>query len=75
MNPMGIILVFAFLILIVVLGIVLTAFGAARLRHLVRSGFSKRAAIIRLRGGVLVAAGLTSVGCAIAGGCRLLWGA
>ena len=75
MNPAGIILVFAFLVLLVVLGIVLTAFGAMRLLQPVRSDFSRRAAIMKSRGGILVTAGVTSAACGIAGGCRLLWGA
>ena len=74
MNPIGIALVFAFLILLVVLGIVLMAFGTAKLRRKVRADFSKRAAVIRWRGSTLVAAGLTSAYCGIAGCCRLIWG-
>ena len=75
MNPAGVILVFALLALLVALGIVLTALGAVKLRQPARSGFSKRAAVMRSRGGILVAAGLTSAACGIAGGCRILWGA
>ena len=39
MNPPGIILVFALLVLLVVVGIVLTAFGAVKLRQQMRGGF------------------------------------
>ena len=74
MNPTGIVLVFAFLVLLVVLGVGLTAFGTVKLRQQIRNDFRKRAAAIKWRGGILVTAGLTSAACGIAGGYRLIWG-
>ena len=74
MNPTGIILVFAFLVLLVVLGIILTVSGTLKLRQQVRNDFRKRAAVIKWRGGILVTAGLTSAACGIAGGYRIIWG-
>jgi hypothetical protein len=61
-------------VLLVILGIILTAFGTVKLRQQVRNDFRKRAAAIKWRGGILVTAGLTSAVCGIAGGYRLIWG-
>ena len=59
MDPTGIILVFACLALIGVQGIVLTAFGTAKLRLSVRSGPGTRAAIVTVSWqSILVVAGL-----------------
>ena len=76
MNPAGIILVFVFLALLVVLGIALAALGTLKLRQHVRSGFDTRAAIMTLsRQGILVAAGLAFTAYGVIGGYRLIWGA
>ena len=75
MNPTGIILVFAFLVLLIVLGIVLTGVGAVRLRHHVRNGLGTRAAIVTLSWqSVMLAAGLLFATYGVIGGYRLIWG-
>jgi hypothetical protein len=75
MNPTGIVLVFAFLVLLVVLGVGLTAFGTVKLRQQVRNGFGTRAAIVTLSWrSILVAAGLAFAAYGIIGGYRLIWG-
>ena len=74
MNPPGIILVFALLVLLVVVGIVLTAFGAVKLRQQMRGGFGTRAAIVTVSWqSILVAAGLTFAAYGMIGGFRLIW--
>ena len=76
MNPTGIILVFAFLVLLVGLGIILTAFGTVKLRQQVRNGFGTRAATVTLSWqSILVAAGLAFTAYGIIGGYRIIWGA
>ena len=76
MSPTGIILVFAFLALLAVLGVVLTAFGTVKLRQQIRGGFGTRAAIVTVSWqSVLVAAGLAFAAYGVIGGYRLIWGA
>ena len=76
MNPTGIILVFAFLVLLVFLGVALTAFGTLKLRQQVRGGFGTRAAIVTVSWqSILVAAGLAFAAYGVIGGYRLIWGA
>lgn len=76
MNPTGILLAFAFLVLLVLLGIAITAFGALKLRQHVRGGFGTRAAVVALSWqSMLVAAGILFAAYGIFGGYRLIWGA
>ena len=76
MNPTGIILVFAFLFLLVVLGIALTALGTVKLRQHIRGGFGTRAAVMTVSGhSFLVGAGLAFAAYGMIGGFRLIWGA
>ena len=76
MNPMGVVLVFALLGLVSVLGVALTAFGAVKLRQQVRGGFGTRAAIMTASWqSILVAAGLAFAASGVIGGYRLIWGA
>ena len=75
MNPIGIILMFGFLVLLTVLGIVLTGVGTIRLRHQARNSPSIRAAIVAFSWqSVLVALGLLCLAYGIIGGYRLIWG-
>ncbi len=75
MNPIGIILVFAFLALLVILGIALAGVGTIKLRQLVRGGLEGRAAIVTLSWqSALIAAGLLFTAYGVFGGYRLIWG-
>ncbi len=75
MNPIGIILVFAFLALLVILGIALAGVGAFKLRRLVRGGFEGSATVVTLswQSG-LFAAGLLFTSYGVIAGYRLIWG-
>ena len=75
MNPIGIILVFAFLALLVILGVALAGVGAFKLRQLVRDGFAGSATIVTLSWqSALIAAGLLFTAYGVFGGYRLIWG-
>lgn len=75
MNPIGIILVFAFLALLVILGIALAGVGAFKLRQLVRGGFTGSATIVTLSWqSALIFAGLLFTSYGIFAGYRLVWG-
>lgn len=75
MNPIGIILVFVFLALLVVLGVVLAGVGAFKLRQLVRGGFVGSVTIVRLSfQSAVIAGGLLFTSYGIFAGYRLVWG-
>ncbi len=75
MNPIGIILVFVFLALLVILGIDLAWVGAFKLRQLVSGGFAGSVTIVTLSWqSALIAAGLLFTSYGVFAGYRLIWG-
>lgn len=75
MYPSGIILAFAFVVLLLVLGLVLAGLGTSKLRQQVRTGFSARAAIVALTWqSLMVTLGLLFTFFSITAIYRLIWG-
>jgi len=76
MHPLSFVLVFFFLALLVVLGVVFTTLGTVKLRHQIRSGIGTRAAIMAVSWqSILATAGLLFVTYGIFGVYRIIWGA
>lgn len=75
MNPIGIILMFVFLALLVLLGVTLTGVGAFKLRQLVHGTAVGRSVVITVSWqSAMIAAGLLFASYGAFAGYRLIWG-
>lgn len=75
MQPLGLVLVFLLLALLILLGIVLTRLGIIRLRRRIRSDTNtKRGIALASLFSVVVAGGLTLIGIGLFGIYRIIFG-